>query len=1013
MIRPSLKACLFSCLLAAALTAAAQAQSNAVGEAYPSTLWPQVAGVATVYYYIEPVSGDSANLTTALDTFNADFPGIIQWVQLSSVSPSSPNYVDINLDAGDYSGQCEANEGYEAVQGQPMGGSGACTVTTLLHEMGHVVGLWHEQSRSDRATYVTVNYANVIKGSWGNFEIVTDNQQLLTPYDYASVMQYPSTTLSRNGGPVIESIPAGIPLQGTDGIPAGLYAPDYSAADKEAVQRLYGAAPTQVTVTSNPIGLQIKVDGATVTTPQTYTWALNSTHTLSVASGVQTLTGDIANSDPPVSATFYYKYGRWNDSAAQTHTITIAPGNGSPAFPSTSPQVATYSANFVQLVPYTSSVYPSGEGTVSVSPAPLTYTGATGTFFLARQKVTLTATPSSGWSFYEFNNGPFWLPGGLGLNPKPFFVPDTGNPVDPTAEFSNTPVFTFALTPDPFASNLYVLIDNNFWYAPKNFSSFYDSYTGDDWSFGTQHSIAIDSLESPYSFNSRRAFSKWSDSGAISHTITVPAASATYTATVTPQFAPATNFSFPPCGGTASIAPASPTGDGFYDTGTSLQFSATPDSGWTFAGWTYDLTGAVNPASLTASDETLVYANFNTTSAPLTLTSLAPAAARAGMSTFTLTLTGTGFTPQSLVVVNGQYPTVSYVSPTELQVTVPASDVAAPAAFQVYVENFPSGWDGCAVFGFQTFIVEGPAATPPITWHNPAAITYGAALSSTQLNATSTVAGTFAYTPAAGTILPAGTQTLSVTFTPTDTTDYTTASATVSITVKKATPVITWATPAPITYGTTVSATQEDATASAPGVITYSQPIGWRPKAGPHSLAAYCTPTDTADYYNATATITLTVNQATPTITWKTPASIKYGTALSATQLNATASVAGTFAYSPAAGTVLTAGAQTLSVTFTPTDATDYTAPTATTTLTVAKVMPVITWPTPAPITYPTPVSATQENATANVPGSFRYSQPIGWVPKPGTHPLAAYFTPTDTTDYYTSATDTITLTVN
>ncbi|MHB8653746.1 MAG: hypothetical protein ACYDA9_07695 [Terriglobia bacterium] len=56
----------------------------------------------------------------------------------------------------------------------------------------------------------------------------------------------------------------------------------------------------------------------------------------------------------------------------------------------------------------------------------------------------------------------------------------------------------------------------------------------------------------------------------------------------------------------------------------------------------------------------------------------------------------------------------------------------------------------------------------------------------------------------------------------------------------------------------------------------------------------------------------------TPSVTWATPAAIKYGTALNSTQLNATASVAGSFSYSPAAGTILSAGTQTLTVTFTP-----------------------------------------------------------------------------------------------
>ena len=82
-----------------------------------------------------------------------------------------------------------------------------------------------------------------------------------------------------------------------------------------------------------------------------------------------------------------------------------------------------------------------------------------------------------------------------------------------------------------------------------------------------------------------------------------------------------------------------------------------------------------------------------------------------------------------------------------------------------------------------------PLITPTVTWAAPAAITYGTALSATQLDATASVPGTFAYTPAAGTVLGAGTQTLDVTFTPTDTTDYTTASKTATLTVNKATPI--------------------------------------------------------------------------------------------------------------------------------------------------------------------------------------------------------------------------------
>ncbi len=92
-----------------------------------------------------------------------------------------------------------------------------------------------------------------------------------------------------------------------------------------------------------------------------------------------------------------------------------------------------------------------------------------------------------------------------------------------------------------------------------------------------------------------------------------------------------------------------------------------------------------------------------------------------------------------------------------------------------------------------------PGTTPTITWSAPAAITYGTALSATQLNATATdglvsVPGTFVYTPPAGTVLNAGaSQTLNVAFTPTDLATYTTASGTTNIAVNKANQTITFA----------------------------------------------------------------------------------------------------------------------------------------------------------------------------------------------------------------------------
>ncbi|MGH9188751.1 MAG: hypothetical protein ACRD0Q_01750, partial [Acidimicrobiales bacterium] len=103
-------------------------------------------------------------------------------------------------------------------------------------------------------------------------------------------------------------------------------------------------------------------------------------------------------------------------------------------------------------------------------------------------------------------------------------------------------------------------------------------------------------------------------------------------------------------------------------------------------------------------------------------------------------------------------------------------------------------------------------STPVITWSDPADITYPSALSGTQLNATASVPGTFAYTPPAGTTLNAGNgQSLSVVFTPTDTTSFTTASKTVHINVLKRSQAITvtQSAPASATFNTsfTVAAT--------------------------------------------------------------------------------------------------------------------------------------------------------------------------------------------------------------
>jgi hypothetical protein len=159
-------------------------------------------------------------------------------------------------------------------------------------------------------------------------------------------------------------------------------------------------------------------------------------------------------------------------------------------------------------------------------------------------------------------------------------------------------------------------------------------------------------------------------------------------------------------------------------------------------------------------------------------------------------------------------------------------------------------------------------ATPTITWANPAPIVYGATLSPTQLNATASVPGTFAYTPATGAVPPAGTDTLSVTFTPTDTVDYGPATSTVSITVSTGTLTVTaqnatryYGAPNPtftggITGGQTGDTFTESFTTSA---TPTSAP-------GTYAIVPSATGTNLADYTQSVTNGVLTITQAAATL---------------------------------------------------------------------------------------------------------------------------------------------------
>ena len=291
-------------------------------------------------------------------------------------------------------------------------------------------------------------------------------------------------------------------------------------------------------------------------------------------------------------------------------------------------------------------------------------------------------------------------------------------------------------------------------------------------------------------------------------------------------------------------------------------------------------------------------------------------------------------------------------------------------------------------------------ATPSLHWPTPRQMLPGVALGTAQLNASASVPGTFEYSSAVGEVLADGTHTLSVTFVPEDRANYTTAQATVSVTVAKTVPNIEWGSPNPIPYGTPLGAAQLNASASIPGTFEYSPAVGEVLSAGSHTLSAIFVPTDGAIYSRAAAIASLAVTRATPTLAWPTPEKVPYGTLLSDSQLNATASVPGTFVYKPGSGALLSAGEHTPSVVFTPSNLSDYAPAQAAVSLSVIRQTPAIHWPMPDPINTTTPLGPAQLNARASVPGSFTYKPATGETLGVGTHTLSVSFTPADSVNY-------------
>ena len=437
-----------------------------------------------------------------------------------------------------------------------------CSANGLAHELGHSIGLYHEQARADRDYYVTLDFSKVDKRRIGDLSITVPLGADGGGYDYGSIMHYTRTDAAQDRmQTVLETIPAGMPIEES--------AHGLSAGDIDRVTRMYGEAPTATTITTNPPREVIQVDGKSFFSPQTFDWAPGSVHDVDVL--------DVQADGTPTR----FLFGRWSDNQPKHHSITA------------STDVTVYQASLVRQYLLKTGVTTAGTGTVTISPS------SPDGYYNDGTMVTVTATPAAGYTFQSWSGFVYTTLDGL------------GNPVNRIllsgAGFTYTATFTrnavLVVTTDP--PNLPVTAGTTRASGPRNISV----------TPGGTLAVAADATISFVTSVTKYVFTGWSDGGAPSHTVNIPASGPlpTLTATYKVQHLVSTAFTGR---GAITVTPAST--DGYYDHGTTVTITAAPAAGYQLLNWSGDFTDSALVHTVTVNDQVYAQAAFLQ---PFTLTS--------------------------------------------------------------------------------------------------------------------------------------------------------------------------------------------------------------------------------------------------------------------------------------------------------------------------------------------------------------------------------------------------------
>ena len=368
---------------------------------------------------------------------------------------------------------------------------------------------------------------------------------------------------------------------------------------------------TGITIQTSPTGLQFTVDGGVVQVAPQVLSLTQGSHIIAVAT---------PQAGPPGTQ---YAFATWSDNGAVSHSITVGAS------------AATYTASFTTQYQLTIGASPVAGGSV---------TPPSGAFYNSGAVVPISATANSGFTFSNWTG-----PAASSTSASTTVTMSAALAV--TANFSSQAGVTIQTNP----SGLQFTVDGGAaQIAPQSLSL----------SQGP-HTIAVTTTQAGAT-GTQYVFANWSDSGAPSHTITVGASAATYTASFTTQYQLTIGAS-PTVGG--SVTPSSGT---YFNAGTVVGIAATPNTGYAFVNWT----GTVG----------------NSTSAATSVTMTAPLAITANFSS-AVTTSGLAFFPVTPCRVtdtrsgSGQFGSPSMAGGSTRNFNITQSTCNIPSTAQAYSLN--------------------------------------------------------------------------------------------------------------------------------------------------------------------------------------------------------------------------------------------------------------------------------------------------------------------------------------